>query len=136
MRKLLVTGTQISQVALISYWLTVLVVFLIQKHVLQKLVLHIATDQSYLFLKQHFSKQDLKKWCIGISKKYFDTLGINKITDNNTFWVNMQPLFPRKRKSANKMTLEDSEENIITDDTLVSEKLNIFFQKCNKNSKY
>ena len=49
----------------------------------------------------------------------------------------MQPLFPENRKFANKITLEESEENIISDDTLVSEELNnLFFQKCNKNSKY
>ena len=41
----------------------------------------------------------------------------------------MEPLFSEKRKFANKITLEDSEENIISDDTLVSEKLNNFFSK-------
>ena len=89
----------------------------------------IATNQSYLFLKQHFPKQDLKKWCIGIWKKYFDTVDVNKITDNKTFWVNIQPLFPEQRKFANKITLEDSEKNIITDDTLVSEELSNVFSK-------
>ena len=69
-------------------------------------------------------------------KKYFDTLDVNKITDNKAFWKNIQPLFSEKRKFANKITLEDSEENILSDDTLVSEKLNTFFSKCNKNSKY
>ena len=38
----------------------------------------------------------------------------------------MQPLFTEKRKFANKITLQDSEENIISDDTLVSEELNNF----------
>ena len=41
----------------------------------------------------------------------------------------MQPLFPENRKFANKITLEESEENIISDDTLVSEELNNFFFK-------
>ena len=41
----------------------------------------------------------------------------------------MQPLFPEQRKFANKITLEDSEKNIITDDTLVSEELSNFFSK-------
>ena len=36
--------------------------------------------------------------------------------------------FSEKRKFANKTTLEDSEENILSDDTLVSEELNYFFQ--------
>ena len=40
----------------------------------------------------------------------------------------MQPLFPEKRKFVDKITLEDSEENILSDDTLVSEELNIFFK--------
>ena len=36
--------------------------------------------------------------------------------------------FCEKRKFADKTTLEDSEENILSDETLVSEELNIFFQ--------
>ena len=35
----------------------------------------------------------------------------------------------------NKITLEDSEENIISDDTLVSEALIFFFSKMQQNSK-
>ena len=81
--------------------------------------------QINLFLKQHFLEQNLKKGCLGISKKYFDILDVNKTTDNKTFWVNMQPLFSEKRKFANKLTLEDSEEIIKSDDTLVSEKLTV-----------
>ena len=50
-------------------------------------------------------------------KKYFDTLDVNKITDNKAFWKNIQPLFSEKREFANKITLEDSEENILSDDT-------------------
>ena len=69
-------------------------------------------------------------------KKYFDTLDVNKITDDKTFWKNIQFLFSEKRKFANKITLEDSKENIVPDDTLVSEELNNFFSKCNKSSKY
>ena len=38
------------------------------------------------------------------------------------FWKNIQPLFSKKRKFANKITLEDSEKNI------VSEELKNFFQ--------
>ena len=69
-------------------------------------------------------------------KKYLNTLDANKITDNKAFWKNIQPLFSEKRKFANKIILEDSEENILSDDKLVSEELNNFFSKCNKNSKY
>ena len=62
-------------------------------------------------------------------KKYFDNLDDNKITDNKSFWKNIQPLFFfEMRKFANKVTLEDVEENIISDDTLVSEELKKIFQ--------
>ena len=40
--------------------------------------------------------------------------------------------FFEKSKFANKITLEDSEENILSDDTLVSEELNNFFQNAIK----
>ena len=65
-------------------------------------------------------------------KKYFDTLNVNKITNNKAFRKNIEPLFSEKRKFANKITLEESEKNILSDDTLVSEELNNFFQKQQK----
>ena len=65
-------------------------------------------------------------------KEYFDTLDVNKITDNKAFWKNIQPLFPEKRQFANKITLEDSEENIQPDDTLVSDELNNFLKNVTK----
>ena len=65
-------------------------------------------------------------------KKYFDILGVNKITDNKAFWKNIQPLFSEKRKFANKINLEDSEENILSDNTLVLEELKIFFENTTK----
>ena len=66
------------------------------------------------------------------AKKYFDTLDVNKITDNKAFWKNIKHLFSEKRKFANKITPEDSEENILSDDALVSEELNSFFQNATK----
>ena len=66
------------------------------------------------------------------AKKYFDTLDVNKITDNKAFWKNIKHLFSEKRKFANKTTPEDSEENILSDDALVSEELNSFFQNATK----
>ena len=60
------------------------------------------------------------------------TLDVNKTTDNKAFWKNIQPLFSEKRKFANKITLEDSEKNILSDDTLVSEELDSFFQNATK----
>ena len=67
-----------------------------------------------------------------VRKKYFDTLDVNKTVDNRTFRKNIHPLFPEKRKFAKKIILENSEENIISDVTLVSEKLKIFFQNATK----
>ena len=61
-------------------------------------------------------------------KKYFNTLDVNKTTDNKAFWKNIQLLFYENRKFVNKITLEDSEKNILSEDTLVSEELNNFFQ--------
>ena len=58
---------------------------------------------------------------------------VNTIKDNKAIWQNIQPLFSEKRKFANKITLEDSEEN---DDTLVSKELNNFFQNATKTRKY
>ena len=60
------------------------------------------------------------------------TLDVNKTTDNKAFRKNIQPLFSEKRKFANKITLEDSEKNILSDDTLVSEELDSFFQNATK----
>ena len=42
-------------------------------------------------------------------------------------------LFRKKKKFANKITLGGSGENILSDDTLVSEELNNFFQNATKN---
>ena len=101
-------------------------------------------EKLYFFKKK--TTESLKKYkkhknsCSRLHKKerrkYFDTLDVNKIIDNKAFWKNIQPLFFEKSKFANKITLEDSEENILSDDALVSEELNNFFSKCNKNSKY
>ena len=92
---------------------------------LEKLYFKKKTTESLKKYKKH------KNFCSRLykkeRKKYFDTLDVNKITDNKAFWKNIQPLFSEKRKFANKITLEDSEENILSDDTLVSEELEIFF---------
>ena len=101
---------------------------------LGKLYFKIQTTESLKKYQKHntFCSRLYKKE----RKKYLNTLDANKITDNKAFWKNIQPLFSEKRKSANKIIREDSEENILSDDKLVSEELNNFFSKCNKNSKY
>ena len=42
-----------------------------------------------------------------------------KLQIRKPFWKNIQPLFYKKRKFTNKITLEGDEENIISHDTLV-----------------
>ena len=55
-----------------------------------------------------------------------------KLQITRALWKNIQPLFSEKRKSANKITLEDSEESILSDDTLVSEELKNLFENAIK----
>ena len=47
-----------------------------------------------------------KNFCSRLYQKgtqnYFDTLDVNKITDNKASWKNIQPLFSEKRKFAKK----------------------------------
>ena len=52
--------------------------------------------------------------------------------DNKTFWKTIQPFFSEKRKIANKVTLVDEDETILSDDQLISEKLNQFFKNATK----
>ena len=86
---------------------------------LEKLYFKKKTTESLKKYKKH------KNFCSRLykkePKKYFDTLDVNKITDSKAFWKNIQPLFSEKRKFAKKITLEDREKNILSDDTLASE---------------
>ena len=66
-------------------------------------------------------------------RSYFESLDPSKIVDNKTFWKNIQPLFSQKRKIANKVTLVDKEDKIISEDSLVLEEINFFFQNATKN---
>ena len=65
-------------------------------------------------------------------KTFFKNLKVSSITDNKTFWKNIQPIFSENRKIANKITLVGDNENIISDDKLVSEELNNFLQNATK----
>ena len=55
-----------------------------------------------------------------------------KLQITRPFGKTSNPFFSEKRKFANKITLEDSEENFLSDDTLVSEELNNVFQNVTK----
>ena len=66
-------------------------------------------------------------------RRYFESLDPSKIVDNKTFSKTIQPLFSEKRKIANKVALVDKEDKIISEDSLVSEELNLFFQNATKS---
>ena len=66
-------------------------------------------------------------------RKYFESIDPSKVVDNKTFWKNIQPLFSEKWKIANKVALIDKEDKFISEDSLVSEKINFFFQNATKN---
>ena len=73
-----------------------------------------------------------KNYCSTLYKKerktFFNNLKVSNITDNKTFSKNIQPIFSENCKVANKIALVGDNENIISDDKLVSEELNNFFQ--------
>ena len=97
---------------------------------LKKLYFKKKTTESQEKYKKH--KNICSRLYKKVRKKYFDTLDVNKTVDNRAFWKNIHPLFPEKRKFAKKIILENSEENIISDVTLVSKKLKFFFQNATK----
>ena len=103
---------------------------IMKRSYLEKLYFKKKTTESLKKYKKH------KNFCSRLYKKertkYSDTSDVNKITDNKAFWKNIRPLFSEKRRFANKITLEDSEKDISSDDKLVSEELNIFFQNATK----
>ena len=47
---------------------------------------------------------------------------------SESFWENKQPLFSENRKIRDKIALVDENENIISEEHIVSEELNNFFQ--------
>ena len=65
-------------------------------------------------------------------KKYFESLDPRRISDNKSFWKNIQPFFSEKRKISNKITLVDNKENTFFDNHLVSEELNKFFENATR----
>ena len=77
-----------------------------------------------------------KNYCSRLYKKerkrFLNNLKVSNITDNKTFCKNIQPIFSENHKVANKITLVENNENIISDDKLVSEELNNFFQNATK----
>ena len=55
-----------------------------------------------------------------------------KLQKTKSFWKTSNLFFSEKKAFVNKITLENTEENILSDDTLGSEELNNFFQNATK----
>lgn len=92
---------------------------------LEKVFFKKATTGSLKKYKKHkdFCSRLYKK---GL-KKSFGTLDVQKIKGNKAFRKQSNLFFPHK------ITLEDSQKTIISDDTLVSQELSNFFQNGRKN---
>ena len=86
--------------------------------------------------QNHWKNTENKNYCGSLYKKecktFFNNLKVSNITDNKTFSKNIQPIFSENCKVANKIALVGDNENIISDDKLVSEELNNFFQNATK----
>ena len=78
-------------------------------------------DKTYKKHKNYCSKLYKKE-----RKKYFENLDCKNITDKK-FWKTIKPLVSSKGVANQNITLVNG-ENIISDDTKVSETLNTFFQ--------
>ena len=66
-------------------------------------------------------------------KVYFDELNTKKVSDNKSFWKYVQFLFSEIQKIRKKIALVDENENIISEEHLVSEELKNFFRNATKS---
>ena len=77
--------------------------------------------------KNHTAYKKQKNLCVKLSRKNkkdnFSNLDINK---NKRFWESVKPLFSDKQKVRQKINLIE-DENIISSDKEIAEKLNNFF---------
>ena len=74
--------------------------------------------------------KEQKNYCSRLYKKerqtFFNNLKLSNITDNKTFWKNIQPIFSEHCKVTNKIALVGDNENMISDGKLVSEEFFFF----------
>ncbi len=72
-----------------------------------------------------------RNFCVNLLKKekreYYNNLNTNKFTDNKTFWKTIKPLFSDKQKDFQKDFILIDNDEIISDDKLVAEKMNNYF---------
>ena len=98
---------------------------------LEKIYFKKRTQESF----KKYKKQ--KNYCSRLYKRerksFFESIDSSKITDNKTFWKNIQPFFSEKRKIVNKITLVNENENILSNDKVVADEINSFFKNATKN---
>ena len=98
---------------------------------LEKIYFKKITQESF----KKYKKQ--KNYCSRLYKRerksFFESIDSNKITDNKTFWKNIQPFFSEKRKTVNKITLVNENEAILSNDKVVAGEINSFFKNAAKN---
>ena len=98
---------------------------------LDKIYFKKRTQESF----KKYKKQ--KKYCSRLYKRerksFFESIDSSEITDNKTFWKNIQPFFSEKRKTVNKITLVNENEDILSNDKVVADEINSFFTNATKN---
>ena len=86
------------------------------------------------YLKKY---NEQKNYCSKLYKKerkaYFDKINPQKVSGNKSFWKNTQSLFSENWKIRNKITLVNENENITSEEYLVSEELNNLLKIASKN---
>ena len=81
-----------------------------------------------LYKKQkNFSSELYKKE----RKKYCNSLRLNKVTDNKSFWKTINPFLSLKGTNINKITLSDNDK-VILDNKQLCETFSNFFQEVMK----
>ena len=92
---------------------------------LEKLYFKKRTQES--FKRYKIQKNYCKRLYKRERKSFLESLDSSKVTDNKTFWKNIQPVFSEKRKTVEKITLVNENENIMSNDKVVDDKINSFF---------
>ena len=64
-------------------------------------------------------------------KKYYNSLKLNKVTDNETFWTTIWPFLSEKGTNINKITLKVNYK-VISDDKQLCKTFSNFFQEAMK----
>ena len=93
---------------------------------LEKIYFKKRTQESF----KKYKKQ--KNYCSRLYKRerksFFESIDSSKMTDSKTFWKNIQPFFSEKRKTVNKITLVNENEDILSNDKVVADEINSFLK--------